>query len=531
MADALVEGTLGPWCATHPGAAPRVLDPACGDGELLLAAKRWLEGRGLAGQLLGLDVDPDAIEAARSRLPGAVLQVGNALVTGALDASLSEAERERIAPFDLDGWGPFDAVIANPPYVKRSWLQRAEPKVARWLVEGIQPPLRSLSERSADLSLAFIERGLRLLRPGGRMGFIAPSLWTRLRGGAGLRALLREQRALVGWVDFGAAQVFGTATTYTALQFFEAGGDGVAAGAGVACRFAAPHEAGEAVRALDGTLRIDWEALPAGGPWYLLPADERAELARLLRVGTPLGERVERAGLRGVETGADRLFHFARLGPGRYRSRDGDEVALEDRWMRPLADGRTVGPWRSPGEDGPWLLTPYDDALVTLAELERRAPEVAAWLRSHEQALRARLRGRMDRDDRWWGFTSASNLPEHRRPKLLVPRLVHRLAAAVDLEGRFVLDNVDVGGVLVAGDDPDELRFLAAVLNSEPANRAFRWLSKPFAGDYRSAEKQFLARVPLPPATAEERRGIAALVERGRFDEAGRRAGALYWGA
>src|SRR5205823_14922088 len=64
----IVELVLQPQCiaATSP---PRVLDPACGAGEFLLEAQRWLavsHGAAAARQaIFGIDADSSAVDAAR----------------------------------------------------------------------------------------------------------------------------------------------------------------------------------------------------------------------------------------------------------------------------------------------------------------------------------------------------------------------------------------------------------------------------------------------------------------------------------
>jgi len=55
---------------------------------------------------------------------------------------------------------------------------------------------------------------------------------------------------------------------------------------------------------------------------------------------------------------------------------------------------------------------------------------------------------------------------------------------------------VDVGGVLVGRGW--NLNYIMAVLNSNACNFAWRCTSKPFRGEYRSANKQFIAPLPIP---------------------------------
>lgn len=103
------------------------------------------------------------------------------------------------------------------------------------------------------------------------------------------------------------------------------------------------------------------------------------------------------------------------------------------------------------------------------------------------------------------------NLDKQEVPKLLVPRLVARLGAYVDHRGSYYCDNVDVGGVVPAR--RDEIWLLAGILNSPAANGIFRWLSKPFRGDYVSANKQFIAPLPIPPASRAQRAALSGLAQ------------------
>ncbi|MGY2062207.1 N-6 DNA methylase, partial [Nocardia gipuzkoensis] len=85
----------------------RVLDPACGDGELLVAARRMARLRfpRVRVRLIGYDVDEAAIRVAAAREPDIEWRVGDFLQ----------------AATTLDDEG-FDAVITNPPYVRTQQL-------------------------------------------------------------------------------------------------------------------------------------------------------------------------------------------------------------------------------------------------------------------------------------------------------------------------------------------------------------------------------------------------------------------------
>ena len=86
------------------------------------------------------------------------------------------------------------------------------------------------------------------------------------------------------------------------------------------------------------------------------------------------------------------------------------------------------------------------------------------------------------------------------------------MKCSFDPDGRFCLDNVDVGGILPATET--ESNYLMAMLNAPVCDFVFRIISKPFQNDYRSANKQFIAPLPIPNASAEARADIAALARR-----------------
>ena len=106
----------------------------------------------------------------------------------------------------------FDAVVGNPPYVRIQGAPRFE-------LDYITKNFESASG-NVDLYVSFIERGLRLLREGGRLGEIVPNKFLKTDYGQGLRKLIAGRGALDQVLDFGACQVF-EVTIYTCLLFLE----------------------------------------------------------------------------------------------------------------------------------------------------------------------------------------------------------------------------------------------------------------------------------------------------------------------
>lgn len=544
----------------------RIVDPACGSGAFLISAfRRLLEERQIAsrdlsrviggaasptaefeliGQILenniyGVDINPASVEitklalwlhSARPEHPLSPLdhtiRCGNSLVGPDFWATSKgdDARRETVNSFDWreafpEIWpagtdGGFDIVLGNPPYVKLQNLMKVDPTVVDYLrAKRGDDTYQSAQTGNPDLYLPFIEKGLRILAQGGRMAYIAPSLWTVNDYGEGLRKLVRRRRQLDRWIDFKAHQVFDEAITYTALQFFTREG-------GEAVRIVtAPDGETEARDADwdDAALRVPWETMPEDGEWLMATGAERALINRLAETCLRLDDTgLTTAIFQGLITSADSIYHLQRLGDDRYlcspKKGEAYEVRIEDAIMKPLVSGAEAKRYEEPETDT-CLLFPYArDAggrmrLIPAATMAADFPWAWAYLKTWEKALRAREGGKFDDDD-WHRFGRSQNIDKQDRAKLMVPRLVEHLKSSVDTHGIFYLDNVDVGGVLTAkGTDP---AFLMGVLNGPVADFVFRAIAKPFRGDYRSANKQFIAPLPVPRASAEEQADIAA---------------------
>jgi SAM-dependent methyltransferase len=179
----------------------KILDPACGAGELLVAAQRLL-GAACSASLFGIDIDPAAVGSTRQRLCVRRADRQVCVADALLDATLATTS--------------FDAVIANPPFVNIRELarQRSPAYIAR-LRERFQT-----ARGNFDLYVLFIERALQWLRPGGRCGLILPNKWATLDYARPCRELLLEQATIDDIVDLSSQRVFREASVYPHLLLF-----------------------------------------------------------------------------------------------------------------------------------------------------------------------------------------------------------------------------------------------------------------------------------------------------------------------
>ena len=548
----------------------RIVDPACGSGAFLISAFRRLlaeriaaardadRARGgavgaineapfiaeiLRDNIYGVDINPASVEiaklalwlhSARASAPLSSLErtirIGNSLVGEDFWAGRPRTAQveESVRAFDWracfpevrpgDQEGGFDIVLGNPPYVKLQNLMKVDPDVVAYLAaERGDDTYQSTRTGNFDLYLPFIEKGLRLLAPGGRMAFIAPSLWAVNEYGEGLRSLVRRGRHLDRWLDFKSHQIFEDVITYTALQFYTREPRD-------ALRIAAAPGGDMAdIDWTDPELAVTYGSLPETGEWLIATGAERALIERLSHDCLRLDDSsLTTAIFQGLITSADHIYHLQRLGTGRYRCTPKErgtlpyDVEIEDAVMKPLVSGPEAKRYEEP-ETNTYLLFPYEREtggairLIPGDEMARRFPQAWAHLRRWEQELRKREFSAFD-DETWHRFGRNQNLDKQDVPKLIVAQTVPEMRVCADTSGTKYLNNVRVNGILPAG--TTDQSYLLSVLNGPIADFVFRRIGKPKQGGWYEANKQFIAPLPVPKVSAEQASGFAAFARR-----------------
>jgi len=476
---------LSGYTVDRPLCQFRLLEPSFGGGDFLLPVVDRLlaswraSGRtaatieaDLRGALVAVEVHRGAFQATRTK----VLQ------------RLERAGARPVAAVALvDAWlvcddflltslaGSFDFVVGNPPYVRQERIPAA-------LLSAYRSRYETIYDR-ADLYVPFIERGLSLLRKGGRLGFICANRWLKNKYGGPLRRFAASNFRLVYFIDLEGSPAFHTdVIAYPAITIFERASSGTT-------RVAWRPEVSEASlgklvesmlnggAASDNRIAEVERAMSGADPW-LLDSPEPLALLRKLEAAFP---DLESAGCKvgiGVATGADAVYI------DKY-----DTLPVEEDRKLPLVMARDLRgvavEWRGYGVINPFL----PDG--TLADLDLW-PRFGAYMRSHYERIAGRHCARKSTNS--WYRTIDRIWPELTScPKLLIPDIKGEPTVVFD-EGRYYPHH----NLYCVTSDRWDLMALATILRSSLAVLFISSYCVRMSGGFLRFQAQYLRRIRVP---------------------------------
>jgi methylase of polypeptide subunit release factors len=456
--------------------ALRICDPAIGEGAFLVEIVRVLAEasghppREVAARCIhGVDLDARAVTVARASVERFV---------GARVPALRE--HLRVADALACEWDTYDALVANPPYIRQERLGAAAKRALRGFAayDGV-----------ADLYVYFIELAHRIVRPGGRYCLVVPDKWLTAAYGRPLRELLAREASVERIVDFGRG-LFAGADAFPCI---------------IAGTLGTPTRTIRAHRITDATPVADALAAPGiahararwrGEPWHIDARDDGALADRLAKRWPALAEVVAPPS-RGIVTGCNRAFVIDRDTRDRL-ARDPAAAAL----LRPLIKGRDVRRWQPGRIDRYVLLADHGVALP---------PSLLAHLAPFRAALEPGS-GRKPGRYKWYELQDpVIPLATSRAPRLFYQDIQTAPACCLDATGELVPDTT----VWIL---PTDDRFLLALLNS----RLYGWYAQrrfpPALNGAVRPKREYMLRLPIAQPSQDLRARIARATD-GELDE------------
>ncbi|MFD3707632.1 class I SAM-dependent DNA methyltransferase [Nocardia sp. NPDC058658] len=498
LANFLAERVLGQVDGSREEIS--VLDPACGDGELLLAIHKVAAERLPTTRLVltGYDLDASAVAIAQMRAEEMGVRI-NLHEGDFLDAS-------RELPN-----GSFDAVITNPPYVRTQQLgqEAAQTLATKFGLTG-----------RVDLTHPFVVLLPSLLRAGGVVGLLCSNRFLTTKAGANVRRVFQRSLQPVELYDLGDTKLFTAAVLPAIIVALNRTPDQA-----TSCTFTSAYEDASAdptahldlytalISKTDNVINHDSRtiAVRAG---YLVPIDNTDEPWRLSHAS---GDEW----LKKTAAATWRTFgEIAKIRVGVKTT--ADKVFISDNWHKadPKPEGEILVPLITQSNLTPWciseslstrVLYPYDMSRSkrTLVDMAR-FPNAMSYLEANATQLKSR-RYVVEGGREWFEIWVPQKPSMWAAPKIVFPDISVNARFALDLSGAIVNGNCYWISSDDVGDD-DLVHLMLAVANSSFGLRFYDEVcgNKLYAGRRRWMT-QYVSKLPLPNPNIPESKKIVQI--------------------
>jgi type I restriction-modification system DNA methylase subunit len=514
---------------SHPPVftAPK-LDP---DGGVLWRLTTSEKKRILLNGIYGVDIDSQAVEVTKLSLMLKVLEgesdqtinrqmslfheralpdlssnikCGNSLIgpdfyDGQQLGLLDQEQMYRVNVFDwkrafpaIMEAGGFDTIVGNPPYIRIQALKEWAPLE----VEHYKKAYKAASKGNYDIYVCFVEKGLSLLNPKGKLGFILPHKFFNSQYGQPLRELIAGGRHLSDIVHFGDQQIFSGATTYTCLLFLS-----YASLESFSVQKVSQLDQWQ--RCQDGNSFSIASALASSVEWAFQDSQTTSLLSRLCGMRPLLNEVCGRI-FQGIKTGCDPVYILRvlehRAGQTRVYSKATEaEHLLESDILHPLVKG---------GDCRRYALRPANLVMAFPYKVEARhqvIPEEAlkidhplAWeyFARCRKRLSEREAGRLHLAE-WYAFSRSQALDVIGLPKLITPDISPAPSFALDRGGEVFFTGGVAGGYGLLVRAEYSVPAVLALLNSTLLGWIHRQGATVMRGGYFSFESRFIGNLPM----------------------------------
>ncbi|MGO9475277.1 MAG: Eco57I restriction-modification methylase domain-containing protein, partial [Rhodomicrobium sp.] len=487
-----------------------IADPACGSGAFLVAAFDELARRyratvnrlhelGIEARfdifdeivtknLYGVDLNAESVEITRlalwlktarrdHRLQNleATIKVGNSLID---EPAFTDRPFDWHSAFpEVFARGGFDVVIGNPPYVRMEYLKAFKPYLEKTY---------TVAADRADLYAYFFEKGVRLLKDGGRLGYISSSTFFRTGSGENLRTFLGDGVGVESVVDFGDLQIFEGVTTYPAILTLK---KGQASGTGALAYLTVKERLPE-----DLANAFSRDALPmprarlGAGSWRF-EDDALARLRDKIVVGRKTLGEAYGAPLYGIKTGLNEAFVIDRATRDRLVAQDPKSAEL----LKPFLRGENIKRWRVESEDL-WLInTPKGKVDIG------QYPAICNWLLAFKPELEKRAT-----KQEWWELQQAqlAYQPRFASLKVVYPDIADHSRFAIDDAYYFI----DCTIFMLESD----VHLMTPFLNSRISWYFWKSLTPEIRGGFIRFKGQYVSILPIPDISESASQNLAA---------------------
>ncbi len=500
----------------------RVLDPACGEAELLVAMGEVLSERGCDFSLTGFDSNKEYLNFAETRLSSfsnkkTDLFLGDFLMS--VDVSNFNNPPslfDTLITSEVNN--SFDVVIANPPYVRTQILgtEQAQNLARKFNLKG-----------RVDLYYPFLISMTESLKEGGILGVITSNRYLSTKGGESIRKYLSENYQILELIDLGDTKLFDAAVLPaifigkkkkqkkpSAANFIKVyeelnGYNGeLTLIESVYDVLKSKHsgyfvtENGKRYKKSSGNLKYK---IGSGSCWEMFSSGESEWVYKIDKAAKNRVEDFFKVKV-GIKSTADKVFIS-----DKWENLNGTKP--EDDLLKELISQENIEPWNA--TDNFYLKVLYPHISVNgekqTIDIEKY-PKAKKYFVQHEEKLRAR-KYLLDAGRQWFELWVPHRPDQWKYPKLVFPDISLKPRFYIDTKGRIVNGNC-YWIVATREEDFDKLLLIQGIANSKLMTKYHDLVfnNKLYSGRRRYFS-QYVEKYPLPDFGSLKAKEIIAIVK------------------
>ncbi len=434
---------------------------------------------------------------------------GNSLV--GTDFSNDIEEQKQVRAFDWHAGespiaqtmqaGGFDVVAGNPPYLSTLDARKFIPRQYHYM----RKTYGAMSRGQSDMSYAFIEKGLSLLKPDGRLGYITSNSFIWNKAGGPMRKIIAKSRAMRELVDFGIARIFEDASPATAIVILDK----------------SPHRKFRHARLfltdfkhhklLTELPSLKFQTFSLNRlnerKWALPKAEDRHIFEAMKRHPARLGDIAET--FKGVTTGANNVFLVEALQTRGKRTQIRPKNSKETYWvetalLKPFLRGRNIRRYQ-PFKTNQRIMSAHATTGAPYAEnlLRIQFPLSFSYFSAHKREL-LRIKRRNSKNDLWYTLAIPRNYSLMFKPKLVTGWKAGQTQFTLDKGGDWFFQGGGASTGVISTNDNFTLEMLLGLLNSKPV-MAYARTTRPELWAGIEFSSSFLESIPVVAMTKKSR--------------------------
>jgi hypothetical protein len=228
-----------------------------------------------------------------------------------------------------------------------------------------------------------------------------------------------------------------------------------------------------------------------GKNWVLSDSTTASLINKMAAAGITLGEYVNEKIYYGIKTGFNQAFVIDGAKRAELIAKDPKSTEI----IKPLAVGADVRKWCIRNKDKYLIVT-------TIGIDIKKYPAIF----EHLNQWKLELDKRYDKGKFYWELRACAYYAEFDKPKIVFPDIAKESRFSLDEKGLYINDTTFMIPVYDL--------YLLGVLNSLTVLKYYHQLSPQILGGHLRFKRQYIEKIPIPPASESEKETIIKLVQK-----------------